>query len=1482
MHSVHKKRKLAPFSISDSEQGQSRLYDTTRSSPSALSSPRIQDSLDSPSPASSETRLSSGAAGISQGGASPSHALAEISIDSGSMSGSDNGNSADHRTVASPGRVLGARSASPAKRTAADMEGFDSTVPGSFDSAQDAGPTDFDEAMSGMTPVNGDATQTQETLPYSADTSIQESMGAANSSVTSFGEEALPPYSAEDRSPVKIKAGGDYTTEEIGQQIQSVFAKLQADIEEGQKGVVVSNNWLQRVLSRGPEGLKDSQHPKEAREGPIGPVDNSDIVPADAFSEPILNDIEERPFIPLKPGLSITQDFVIMNSDAWGVVVASYGIAQGQKQIDRYVRNTAGPDATAPNLQYELYPPVFTVRKVPQPHPDMDEERTYSTSFDHLRVKAHRRTQGQMSPDDAVQLVSSRQEKFQKFLLRAKSATGIPKSSKVRIFKVLDPVIATTDTMPNGTLTPDVSTTATSAAEKKLVVSVDEFAKMELGRDVDAIDARDETDNPKYNGSSNMEVFVLTESATLLLEEQIGGPAGGEFESDKKKTINSKLKFSLKGVSVSQPGSTTASGRTSPAPGSGPMTRGRTRRDGRTRGTVGLNNLGNTCYMNSALQCIRSVEELAVYFLSQKFKADINMDNPLGHKGAMAKQYANLLASIYTDNNTSTFSPTMFKKAVGNFAPMFSGYGQQDSQEFLSFLVDALHEDLNRILKKPYNENPDSDDETPKDPQKIIDLGEVYRRNHYARNDSVAMDLFSGFYKNTMECPVCDKISINFDPYSLLTVQLPNDATFQHTVTFVPLHGKPVNHAIDCDKGWSVKMLKESIASKHVNVDVDRMWMVEVYGHTTYKIFENTATLGDAGIQSNDHLFIFELDAVPSNPPSAEPKRTGIYYSLSSSRNDDKVPDMDDAKGDRFVVPVFSRQRTTNGSHESIMHPTYITVTREDAQNYDTILKKTLVAVARLTSRAILTEMSEDVGDESSPDDDAQGRRMNGQVNDTSGSEDGYVNVSVGMGGPVQPMQSSNGDSRDERKVPERFMDPQYFLSPTLRNQLFTVNYVVNPDNNLHFTGMHSLKGDKAKNMYDRVRPSSRRGSAQSTCSEESSTSTGSGAQADGDGEGSETDDFDKPDIVVGDSAFAERDDSDELPDNPLHGMSNSRKGRRKNKKGKKGRRNKKYGKNNHGMLKNRPNNSTSFVMNGRQNTQPEDDEDNPYYIKLGESIVLDWNAEALDGVMAGDANDPEDFRGHFVSSEDGRGLPFVDDPELEAKKARRESRRKHGITLDECFQETGKREVLSEDNAWYCNRCKERRRATKTLEIWTCPDILVVHLKRFGGNRSFRDKIDTMVEYPIEGLDMSDRVGLKEEGKSYLYDLFAVDNHYGGLGGGHYTAIAKNFYDGEWYDYNGKYLSHARPMMHTDILMQTLTALASTMRAAFIPPQPTFSSTAAGRISRSVLSISKTWFMKHETQRSTQPVTKQPRNLIRGKVSSAAKKSPRVGRRAG
>lgn len=135
------------------------------------------------------------------------------------------------------------------------------------------------------------------------------------------------------------------------------------------------------------------------------------------------------------------------------------------------------------------------------------------------------------------------------------------------------------------------------------------------------------------------------------------------------------------------------------------------------KGIVGLSNLGNTCFMNSCMQCLSNTLPLTEYFLGGFFQNEINKTNIIGTKGKLAKTYAKFIKSMWCDSN-STFSPYNIKNEVSSINPMFSGYAQHDSQEFFSFLVDGLHEDLNRIDKKPYVESVDSNGR----PDKVVAL----------------------------------------------------------------------------------------------------------------------------------------------------------------------------------------------------------------------------------------------------------------------------------------------------------------------------------------------------------------------------------------------------------------------------------------------------------------------------------------------------------------------------------------------------------------------------------------------------------------------------------------------------------------------------------------------------------------------------------------------------------------------------------------
>lgn len=121
-----------------------------------------------------------------------------------------------------------------------------------------------------------------------------------------------------------------------------------------------------------------------------------------------------------------------------------------------------------------------------------------------------------------------------------------------------------------------------------------------------------------------------------------------------------------------------------------------------------------------------------------------------------------------------------------------------------------------------------------------------------------------------------------------------------------------------------------------------------------------------------------------------------------------------------------------------------------------------------------------------------------------------------------------------------------------------------------------------------------------------------------------------------------------------------------------------------------------------------------------------------------------------------------------------------------------------------------------KTVSVWSCPDILVIHLKRFRSTGSYRDKLDVQVDFPLRGLDMSPWIN-GGGGAGNVYDLYGVTNHSGSLHGGslmnkfhglacmepsgragHYTSFVRKWSNGhltdEWLFCNDASVTPASP----------------------------------------------------------------------------------------
>lgn len=121
-------------------------------------------------------------------------------------------------------------------------------------------------------------------------------------------------------------------------------------------------------------------------------------------------------------------------------------------------------------------------------------------------------------------------------------------------------------------------------------------------------------------------------------------------------------------------------------------------------------------------------------------------------------------------------------------------------------------------------------------------------------------------------------------------------------------------------------------------------------------------------------------------------------------------------------------------------------------------------------------------------------------------------------------------------------------------------------------------------------------------------------------------------------------------------------------------------------------------------------------------------------------------------------------------------------ISLDDCLNNYFEQNEIVD--TWKCEKCGNNG-CTKNNKLWTIPDHLIIHLKRFKKEESEITKINSHVIFPLTNLNITKYISPNKQNKTnYIYDCYAINYHGGNINSGHYWSSCKNL-DTNWYCFN-------------------------------------------------------------------------------------------------
>ncbi len=786
---------------------------------------------------------------------------------------------------------------------------------------------------------------------------------------------------------------------------------------------------------------------------------------------------------------------------------------------------------------------------------------------------------------------------------------------------------------------------------------------------------------------------------------------------------------------------------------------------GRKRLSSGLSNMGNTCFMNSTLQCLANTESLRRYFLSGEYKKDLNRENPLGTGGELATQFASLLGEMWGDNSyrrnvlggaqswkysnsSNAVYPRNFKNSLGKHAEQFMGYDQHDSQELATYLLDALHEDTNRITKKPYVEKPEQG-ENESDALAADKAWEM----HLRREDSRVLESFMGQVKSRLECceENCTRVSTTFDPFMYLSVPIPGEDERVIEVTFVPIDPDMQLQKLsltvskmatieDMLNTMNEELVKNKISM--VSIPLEDLAPVEVYEKEIFKWHALKEHVDK--IKGFDQTFVYELHSLEEvREAYCEEGIIDLTADLESKRKDRIELDEQSRavldKGEQWKQSV-ERFSTNRISMYRILNPTRSTTQEkiEFLSKLEDFLDVCYLDFVRdETSGSKRMREGADTEDGGSSEDLAAPK-----VIDRASLPFSNVNTKHDLGlleffadklrqYIFDLMEEENERKREGIVVQLAIRQSVGPMSDfSTRNESLCNCLVLRLPRNLSVYGLRKVLARRLSRSLI-YKPEAKK----------SPENTNSGEQPREEPKyGADSEDFEIKILETCILAYDNKGRGSTGFPKPL-GMINE-------------------------------DDDPEGVENGdKMNVAIESNE------KEQVPVANSVNNRGRIYLYLGQDEDRKIFDGaEFDSIKLGNPLPQDAKPNM---------------SVLDCIENYCKKEQLEESEMWYCNQCKKHVRAWKQFHLYRTPPILIIHLKRFFFSASThrRDKITRLIDFPLKGLDLTDIVSSYDEDEKPIYDCYAVSNHMGGLGGGHYTAYTLSD-DGMWCNYDDSHVT--------------------------------------------------------------------------------------------